>query len=265
MTIEPHASPFPGHEFPQQLPQVDRREPGRPPPWGSRSSEGWTSLTTEEISLRLRGHYVVDPSHLPEVNDELALYQHDQETEVRQSAVLLCLFDSDEGVQIVLTRRAAHLKNHRHEVAFPGGRCEFDETPTQTAIREAYEEVGLRPDALTIVGYLTPIVTMASNSSIYPIVAIHTGTPKFVIDPNEVDRVFTVPLAHLLDVESFAEERWWRASRRPTSADGSFPIYFFKVPGDLVWGATARILTEFLEFISRETFPKVNFTSVPLS
>jgi 8-oxo-dGTP pyrophosphatase MutT (NUDIX family) len=145
------------------------------------------------------------------------------------------------------------LKNHRHEVAFPGGRCEFDETPTQTAIREAYEEVGLRPDALTVVGYLTPIVTMASNSSIYPVVAIHTGTPEFVIDPNEVDRVFTVPLADLLHVEAFAEERWWRASHRPTADDGSFSTCFFKVPGDLVWGATARILMEFLEVVAQET------------
>ena len=253
MTIEPHASPFPGHEYPQQLPLVDRREPGRPAPWLSRSAEGWSSLTTEEISLRLRGHYVVDPGHLPGVNDELAHYQHVEGAEVRQSAVLLCLFDSAAGVQIVLTRRAAHLKNHRHEVAFPGGRCEVDETPTQTAVREAYEEVGLAPDALTVVGFLTPIVTMASNSSIYPVVAVHAGTPKFVIDPNEVDRVFTVPLADLLHVEAFAEERWWRASRRPTADDGSFPVSFFKVPGDLVWGATARILTEFLEFISRET------------
>ena len=253
MTIEPHASPFPGHEFPQKLPLVDRREPGRPAPWLSRNSEGWSSLTTEEISRRLRDHSVTDPSHLPEVNDELAHYQHVEGAKVRQSAVLLCLFDSQEGVQIVLTRRAAHLKNHRHEVAFPGGRCEVDETPTQTAVREAYEEVGLAPDALTVVGYLTPIVTMASNSSIYPVVAIHTGTPEFVIDPNEVDRVFTVPLADLLHVEAFAEERWWRASRRPTTDDGSFPIFFFKVPGDLVWGATARILMEFLEVISQET------------
>jgi hypothetical protein len=91
---------------------------------------------------------------------------------------------------------------------------------------------------------------MASNSSIYPVVAIHSGEPEFVIDPNEVERAFTVPLRHLLLAESFREERWWRAGRRPTSEDGSFPISFFKVPGDLVWGATARILMEFLEIVS---------------
>lgn len=252
MTIDPYASPFPGHEFPQRLPLVDRREPGRPAPWGSRSPEVWSLLTTEEISLRLRGHIVTDPSHVPVVNDELEFYQRDRGETIRKSAVLLCLFDSASGVQVVLTRRAAHLKHHRHEVAFPGGRCENDETPTQTAVREAQEEVGMDPAALTIIGHLTPIITMASNSSIYPVVAIHLGLPEFIIDPDEVDRAFTVSLANLLHVESFAEERWWRPSRRPTSTDGSFPVTFYKVPGDLVWGATARILTEFLELITRD-------------
>ncbi|MEI8147559.1 MAG: CoA pyrophosphatase [Actinomycetes bacterium] len=253
MTIEPTASPFPGHEFPQRLPHVDRREPGGPPPWKSRNPREWSSLTAEQIALRLR-HHVFDTARNGDVvNDEVGAFQLDGGETIRQSAVLLCLFDSEEGVQIVLTRRAAHLKHHRHEVAFPGGRCEQLETPTQTAVREAKEEVGIASEALTTIGHLTPIVTMASNSSIYPVVAIHAGTPAFSIDPNEVERVFSVPLSHLFREGSFAEERWWRDSRRPASPDGSFPIYFFKVPGDLVWGATARILAEFLEIISRES------------
>jgi 8-oxo-dGTP pyrophosphatase MutT (NUDIX family) len=128
----------------------------------------------------------------------------------------------------------------------PGGRCEEDETPEQTALREAEEEVDLQSSQLEIVGTLSPLVTMASKSAIWPVVALHQGRPTFRIDPNEVDRVFTVSLEHLLAVDSFVEERWWRETVRPVASDGSFPVNFYKVPGDLVWGATARMLTELL-------------------
>ena len=250
MPIEPHESPFPGHEYPQQLPTVTRRERGGPPPWAHRDASEWSTLSLESICERLRASTVELSSELEVINDELEFFGASPDVVMRKSAVLVCLIDDPDGVHLVFTRRAAHLKNHRHEVAFPGGRCEDDETPTETALREAFEEIGLQPDAVSIVGHLTPIVTMASQSAIWPIVGYVRDRPEFTIDPNEVDRVFTVPIADLLKAEAFAEERWWRDIRRPTAEDGSFPIFFYKVPGDLVWGATARILTELLEIIS---------------
>ena len=250
MSIEPHESPFPGHSYPQTLPLVTRRERGNPAPWAHLDSQAWAALTVDDIVDRLSVNIVRSEIDMPRVNDELEYFQEHQTQVIRKSAVLVCLIQDDDGVHILFTRRAAHLKNHRHEVAFPGGRCEEDETPVETALREAHEEVGLLPATVEIVGHLTPIVTMASQSAIWPVVGVLRSKPEFTIDANEVDRVFTVRVADLLDVESFAEERWWRDSRRPTSEDGSFPIFFYRVPDDLIWGATARILTELLENIS---------------
>lgn len=250
MTIEPHESPFPGHTYPQSLPLVTRRERGNPAPWAHLDNQTWSSLSLDDMVERLGVSIVRSETDMPHVNDELEFFEEHATQTIRKSAVLVCLLQDDNGVHILFTRRAAHLKNHRHEVAFPGGRCETDETPIETALREAQEEVGLLPESVQVVGHLTPIVTMASQSAIWPVVGVLRSRPQFTIDTNEVDRVFTVSVADLLNVESFAEERWWRDSRRPTSPDGSFPIFFYRVPGDLIWGATARILTELLEIIS---------------
>jgi 8-oxo-dGTP pyrophosphatase MutT (NUDIX family) len=116
-----------------------------------------------------------------------------------------------------------------------------------TALREAREEVGLDPAAVTPVGWLSPIVSFASESAIWPIVGTLAARPALVADPTEVDRVFTVALSDLAAEGAFVEERWRRGGRRPgADREGYFPVYFFKVPGDVIWGATARVLTELL-------------------
>ncbi len=80
-----------------------------------------------------------------------------------------------------------------------------------------------------------------------------------VIDPGEVDRAFTVSLAELAGDGAFLEERWRRNVSRPGSdEDGFFPIYFFRVPGDLIWGATARVLTELLCIATGVAWPDAN-------
>ncbi|MGH9019769.1 MAG: NUDIX hydrolase, partial [Acidimicrobiales bacterium] len=114
-----------------------------------------------------------------------------------------------------------------------------------TALREAHEEVDLDPAAVRPLTWLTPIATFASGSSIWPIVGVLERPPTLTPDPREVDRVFSVALRDLVADGAFVEERWRRDDPRPgTDDDGFFPIYFFRVPGDLIWGATARVLTE---------------------
>jgi 8-oxo-dGTP pyrophosphatase MutT (NUDIX family) len=183
----------------------------------------------------------IDP---PEPLDELTGVPGDVADRLVDAAVLVAAFEEGGVARLVLTRRAGTLRRHRGEVAFPGGRIEPGETPLAAAVREAHEEVGLVATALRPVAWLRPIVTFASGSLIRPYVAVLEERPHLVAQPSEVERAFDVSLNELLAPGSYREEVWRRSSPRVPGADGLFPISFFEVEGETVWGATARILTE---------------------
>ncbi len=140
---------------------------------------------------------------------------------------------------MLLTRRSMHLSNHRGEVSFPGGRLDPGETYEQAALREAFEEVGLPPDAVQIEGWLEPIATFVSRSWIVPVVARTEAPLPLVGHPGEVDRVLWLPLRDLTLPGTFREE-WW------DTPQGSRPIFFFELDDETVWGATARMLHQLL-------------------
>ncbi len=143
------------------------------------------------------------------------------------------------------------MRIHRGEIALPGGRSHDGETPVETALREAHEEVGLEPGEVAPIAWLTPVASFGAGSSIWPIVGFLERRPELTVDPNEVDRAFTVALSDLVAEGAFVEERWRRPPVRPgTDDEGYYPLQFFKVPGDLVWGATARVLTELLSLVT---------------
>jgi 8-oxo-dGTP pyrophosphatase MutT (NUDIX family) len=175
---------------------------------------------------------------------------------IHRSAVLLALFEDVGETHLVLTRRSMHLRSHRGEVALPGGRSDSGEDPVATALREAREEVGIAEESVTPVGWLSPIVTFASGSAIWPVVGLLESPPVLVVDPTEVDRAFAVSLTDLLADGAYLQERWRRTQTRPgADVDGYFPISFFAVPGDVVWGATARVLTELLCLVTGVAWP----------
>jgi 8-oxo-dGTP pyrophosphatase MutT (NUDIX family) len=184
-------------------------------------------------------------SEPPEPLDELTGVDVAVTGALVNSAVLLAAFEEAGEARLILTRRAGHLRRHRGEVAFPGGRVEPRETPLAAAIREAHEEIGLDPREVTPVGWLRPLVTYASGSLIRPYVATLARRPHLVAEPAEVDRVFDVSVHELLTEGTFREERWRRSSPRAgADEEGFFPIFFFELDGETIWGATARILTE---------------------
>jgi 8-oxo-dGTP pyrophosphatase MutT (NUDIX family) len=169
----------------------------------------------------------------------------------------VALFEEDGETHVVLTRRSFSLREHRGEIALPGGRSDDGETPVATALREAREEVGIEEASVRVAGWLSPLVTLAFGSAIWPVIGFLERRPVMVIDPSEVERAFTASLAELLADDAFLEERWRRELARPgADADGFFPIYFFRVPGDLVWGATARVLTELLCVVTGVEWPE---------
>lgn len=157
----------------------------------------------------------------------------------RNSAVLVLLHDGDEGAEVLLTRRAMHLRNHRGEISFPGGRMDPGETPQHTALREGWEEVALDPSSVAVHGELDHMSTVVSQSYIVPVVASIDHRPELVPHAAEVDRILWVPLADLLAPGTYREERWGEPP-----LDRS--IFFFELDDETVWGATARMLHQLL-------------------
>jgi len=153
--------------------------------------------------------------------------------------VLGALFDEGAEARIILTRRASTMRSHRSEVSFPGGRVDPGETLVAAARREAHEEVGIDPAAVEVIGTLTPLMTFSSAALINPFIGVLPRRPVLRANPAEVERVFDVALSELLAEGVHRTERW--------EIGGVFrDMHFFDLPGDIVWGATGRLLWELL-------------------
>lgn len=162
----------------------------------------------------------------------------------RMSAVLIALSDGDEGAEVLLTRRSMEMRNHRGEISFPGGRLDPGETPAETALREAHEEVGLDPSAPAIVGELDHLNTIVSRSYIVPIVSVLTERPALTPRTAEVDRVMWTPIRELTRPGTYRMEKWG-------SPPLARPLHFFELDDETVWGATAHMLVDLLTYSTR--------------
>jgi len=160
-------------------------------------------------------------------------------SEAKISAVLVALFDGPAGAEVLLTRRSMQLRHHRGEISFPGGRLDPGETPLDTALREAHEEVGLDPAASTIVGELSHLNTVVSKSYIVPIVARLDARPDLVAQTMEVDRVLWTPISELTRPGTYHVETW---GNPPLDR----PLHFFELDDETVWGATAHMLVDLM-------------------
>lgn len=161
------------------------------------------------------------------------------------ASILIPIFEQDGMANIVLTRRSAELRRHAGEVAFPGGKLEEGETAEQAAIREAYEEIGLDPADVEIEGRLITSATMSSFMSVVAIVATIPNPVSYRLNPNEVEKVFSFPASYLFQQNVHSVEFW------PLADGGQYEMHFFDFGEDLAWGATARILYEFMRTLSQ--------------
>ncbi len=157
----------------------------------------------------------------------------------RPSAVLVVLADGPDGAEVLLTKRATHLRNHPGEISFPGGRIEAGESAVQAAIREAHEEVALEPAMVSVRGQLSHLSTVVSRSYIVPLVASLAERPTLSADSTEVERILWVPLVQLAHVDTYREE-WWGTPPLDRRMD------FFDLDDETIWGATGRMLHELL-------------------
>ena len=181
---------------------------------------------------------------LETVSSALANFRPDPQLQkpqvmARPSAVLIGLFQSARGVEVILTRRSHQLTNHRGEISFPGGRLDEGETVISAALREMQEEIGINPSEARVVAELSAISTVVSNSHIVPIVARFDRKPKMQPMNSEVDRVFTVPLGELIRNDTYSQEHWKFPGRE-------LQITLFYLDDETIWGATARMLLQVL-------------------
>jgi 8-oxo-dGTP pyrophosphatase MutT (NUDIX family) len=168
---------------------------------------------------------------------------HGTRTSESPAAVLVALFEESGDTHVVLTRRSAELRSHTGQVSFPGGRLEPGESPEQAALRESFEEVGMSPGAVEVIGRLSRLTTVTGETLITPVVGVLAQRPRLRPNPSEVERVFDVSISDLLSDSAYRQERW-------RVGEGSArPMHFFEVDGETVWGATARILVELLSLL----------------
>jgi 8-oxo-dGTP pyrophosphatase MutT (NUDIX family) len=158
----------------------------------------------------------------------------------RQGGVLIILYEWDGETHLVLTRRRDDLQAHAGQISFPGGRREDGETLEMTAVREAQEEVGVIPTNLKVLGRLAPLYIAPSDFEVHPFVAWLDRRPNFTLQVEEVAEILEVSLADLLDPANCFEEPW-------EIRGFEVQVPFYLVGGHKVWGATAMMLSEFLE------------------
>lgn len=168
----------------------------------------------------------------------------------RPAAVLCLLFEDGGEANVVLTRRARHLRDHAGEVSFPGGRLNPGEAPLAAALREAGEEVGVSPGSVTVLGELTPLTTRRSPALVRCFVGCYPGPGGGGFRLNdEVEKVICLPLATLAAPGVYHQELWPPNDEEPPSLAASGvlrAVPFFELDDDIVWGATGRLLVELL-------------------
>ena len=159
------------------------------------------------------------------------------------SAVLIPIYERQGNHHILFIRRTRTVKTHKGQIGFPGGvREDYDTTLQETALRESLEEIGLQPDDAEVIGELDDEVTTTSNYVVTPFVASIPYPYDFILNEEEVDEIIEVPIMSLQnkdclkpDVEVLNGEE--------------FPSFAYHYQGNVIWGATARILNKFLDII----------------
>jgi 8-oxo-dGTP pyrophosphatase MutT (NUDIX family) len=156
---------------------------------------------------------------------------------LRASAVLIPLFYNQGQYHVLLTERSEEVDFHKGQVCFPGGTREpSDSSLLQTALREAEEEISLKAVDVEILGEFDDNLTLTSNYVISPFVARIPHPYPLKADGREIREIFSVPLSFLMDEANFKQDS-----------------YSYEYDGHIIWGATARILRQFVDLLKSES------------
>ena len=158
------------------------------------------------------------------------------------AAVLVPLFKKGEDCHLLFTKRSDQVKYHKGEISFPGGVVDEEDLElVNTALREAHEEIGLKKNDVQIIGILDDIVTI-TQFIVTPIVGLFPYPYPFKVSEVEIAELIEVPLSSLLDAGCFGETEIIRGRQKKV-------VYAYQYGKHTIWGATARILKQFLDLI----------------
>jgi 8-oxo-dGTP pyrophosphatase MutT (NUDIX family) len=158
------------------------------------------------------------------------------------AAVLVPLFKKGDGCHLLFTKRSDQVKYHKGEISFPGGVVDEEDLELiNTALREAHEEIGLKKSDVEIIGILDDIVTI-TEFIVTPIVGLFPYPYPFKVSQVEIAELIEVPLSSLLHKECFSEKEIVRGGQKEV-------VYAYQYGEHIIWGATARILKQFLDLI----------------
>jgi 8-oxo-dGTP pyrophosphatase MutT (NUDIX family) len=160
------------------------------------------------------------------------------------SAVLLPLYLKGEEYYLVFTKRTQQVREHKGQISFPGGVYqEEDGTLVKTALRECAEEIGLTSEKVRVLGELDDIITLTSNYIVSPFVAVIPYPYEFRMSQREIEEIIEAPVSALLDKGRLREE---------TEVINGKPevMRYYNYQGKIIWGATARILHQFLDIVA---------------
>jgi 8-oxo-dGTP pyrophosphatase MutT (NUDIX family) len=159
------------------------------------------------------------------------------------AAVLVPLFKKGADCHLLFTKRSDQVKYHKGEISFPGGVVDEEDLELiSTALREADEEIGLKKNDVQILGILDDIVTV-TEFIVTPIVGLFPYPYLFKVSEVEIAELIEVPLSSLLREKSFSEKEIIRGGRKEI-------VYAYQYEKHIIWGATARILKQFLDLIA---------------
>ena len=161
-----------------------------------------------------------------------------------KAAVMMLFYPKNNSTHLVLIVRNSYEGVHSAQIAFPGGKCEFeDENFACTALRETHEEIGIRPDKIEILKPFTELYIPPSNFMVHPFLGICKEEPVFIPQPSEVAHIIELPLTTFLNAAIVVDEKL------STSYADNISVPAFKIEEYIVWGATAMMLNELKEVL----------------
>lgn len=156
-----------------------------------------------------------------------------------RAAVLAPVACVDGEATLGFIRRLDSLNHHPGQIAFPGGHMERGESPLTTALRETEEETGIKPEQVSVVGFMPPIKTVSTGFIVWPVIGVLNGLPRIRLAPDEADEFFWAPVSYFMDSGNIL-----KSSMAPRGAPE--PMMAYRFNGYEIWGLTFRIIREIM-------------------